>query len=65
MEEGNCMNKKQKPKTPPNMKLFEALKAIADDRNIQSAADYVIVSLTIDEWRTISDYVERAAQPQS
>lgn len=47
----------------PDMKFFQALEAILDNKNVQSAEEYVIVSLTIDEWRAIRDYVKRAAQP--
>ena len=47
----------------PDMKFFEALKAIIDNRNIQSTKEYVIVSLTHGEWRAIRDYVEKASQP--
>ena len=56
------MEKKVIPK-PPDMKFFEALNAIVDSKNIQSAAEYVIISLTVEEWRAIRDHVERASRP--
>lgn len=45
------------------MKLLDALKSITDEYNIESAEEYVVVSLTVEEWRTIRDYVEGAHLP--
>ena len=46
------------------MKFFEALNAIVDNKNIESAKEYIIISLTINEWQAIRDYVARASQPK-